>query len=417
MTNIELSITRESRIMEVQVITGDDRPEIEKLEQSGYVKCYENGKTGLNNNVFTTILTKDNQVATVIYMANTQITYIVFEQDAALSERLFYKEEYLRDNEADAKTTLHMLETYRPGSSFVIQLKNKHFIICDGGHVEELPYLIDYLESLTPQGRKPVIEGWFITHPHRDHLGCLLGFLDNEDYEKRIFVDGIYMDIYDDDLSEHAGTGSLFEAINVVTEKLATSEGKLTRIYRPHAGQRYYFSDITVDIMQSMVQVPREKWYRWYRWKQNVNETSAWYMFTIDGQKYLNAGDADFGAMQEIMCTYDQEYLDMNIMAVQHHGVNVHNGFTDYIKVKTLLYPYYGIDGVFKEGQDWPGSWQASVYRNQYLHNRAEESLSYGDGTKVLVFPYKVGTAISLPRREERYEFTGTDKERRIEYD
>ena len=162
--------------MDVQIVIGNHNAEITKLQQQGYIVHSDNGATGLNNNVFTTTLIKDNQVATVIHIANTKKTYIVFENDVALSERLFYKEEYLKDNETDAKTTLHMLETYRPGSSFVIQLKNKHFIICDGGHVEELPYLIDYLESLAPRGRKPVIEGWFITHPHRDHMGCLLGF-------------------------------------------------------------------------------------------------------------------------------------------------------------------------------------------------------------------------------------------------
>lgn len=399
--------------MDVQIVIGNHNAEITKLQQQGYIVHSDNGTTGLNNNVFTTMLIKDNQVATVIHIANTKKTYIVFENDVALSERLFYKEEYLKDNETDAKTTLHMLETYRPGSSFVIQLKNKHFIICDGGHVEELPYLIDYLESLAPRGRKPVIEGWFITHPHRDHMGCLLGFLDNEEYAKRIFVDGIYLDIYDETLSECVGTVQLFEAIHMAVEKIKTSEGRAVQIYRPHAGQRYYFSDITVDVMQTMVQVPRKKW---YRWKQNLNETSAWYMFTIDGQKYLNAGDADFGAMQEIMLTYDPEYLDMEVMAVHHHGVNVHNEFTDYVKVKTLLYPYYGIDGVFKEGMDWPGAWQASVYRNEYFHNVTDEALSYGDGAKVLSFPYKVGTAISLPLRGERYEFTGINKERRIEY-
>lgn len=400
-------------MMEVQVVTGDYQPEIERLQDIGYTKHSDNGETGLNNNVFTTTLTKDNQVATVIHMANTKITYIVFENDVAVSERMIYSEEYVAGNEADAKTTLHMLETYRPGSSFVIQLKNKHFVICDGGHVEELSHLLSYLEDLSPNRQKPIIEGWFMTHPHRDHVDILRGFVENPDYADRIFVDGIYMDLYDDELLEHVGVGPVLEVVDMAVKMLKTSEGKATRIYRPHAGQRYYFSDITVDVMQTMVQVPRNKW---YRWKQNLNEMSAWYMFTIEGQKYLNPGDADLGAMQEIMSTYDREYLDMDIMAVHHHGVNVHNEFTDYIKVKTLLYPYYGIDGAFKEGMDWPGAWQASVYRNEYLHNMVEESLSYGDGTKVLSFPYEVGTAISLPLRGERYEFTGINKERRIEY-
>lgn len=398
--------------MEVKVVPGEYQLEIEKLQECGYIKHSDNGTAGLGNNVFTTTLTKNNQVATVIHMVNTKTTYVVFEE-TVLSEHLFYNHDYLEENEPNVKTTLHMLETYRPGNSFVIQLKNGHFIICDGGHVEELPYLLNYLENIAPENQKPIVEGWFITHPHRDHVDVLRGFVEHPDYVERIFVDGIYMDMYNDELLEHVGVGPVLEAVEMAVGMLKTSKGKTTRIYRPHAGQRYYFNDITIDVMQTMVQVPRNKW---FRWKQNLNEMSAWYMFQIEGQKYLNAGDADFGAMQEVMKTYSQEYLDMDIMAVHHHGVNVHNEFTDYIQVKTLLYPYYGIDGVFKEGQDWPGAWQASVYRNEYLHGKVEESFSYGDGTKVLNFPYQVGNVISLPRRGERYEFTGINKERRIEY-
>lgn len=393
--------------MEVKIVETDYRSCIKELEQNGFKKYVDNGETGLNGNVFTTTLQKGDLVVTVIHYVKTRLTYIVTENAVALSERLFYDESYIKDNKADAKTTLHMLETYRPGSSFVIQMKNGHFLVCDGGYLEELPHFIKYLEGLTPKGEKPVIEGWFITHPHHDHVELFRSFEADASYAERIIVEGIYMDIYDDELTEYVGAGPLFDAVDTAAKMLKTN------IYRPHAGQRYYFSDITIDIMQTMTQVPREKW---FGWKKNMNELSTWYMFTIDGQKFLNAGDADFGAMQEVMKTFDREYLEMDMMAVHHHGINVHKEFTDFIKVKTLLYPYFGIDGVFQEGQDWPGSWQASVYRNEYLHTTVEECLSYGDGTKVLTFPYKVGTFLSLPLRGERVEFTGINKERRIQY-
>jgi len=399
--------------MEVKVVTESYRTCLENLEKEGFEKYVDNGENGLNGNVFTTTFTKDSRVSTVIHMKKTNTTYVVTEEDALLSEHLFYKEEYVADNIEGAKTTLHMLETYRPGSSFVIQLKNQHFIICDGGYLEELPYLVSYLEKLVPEGTKPVVEAWLITHPHHDHVELFRSFESDKSYADRIYVEGIYLDVYDGEIREYVSAGPLLDAVQVAADMLRTADGNTTRIYRPHAGQRYYFNDITVDIMQTMVQVPREKW---FGWKKNMNEMSTWFMFTIEGQKFLNAGDADLGAMKEVMSTYDKEYLEMEIMSVHHHGVNVHKEFTDFIKVKTLLYSYYGIYGAFKEGQNWPGSWQASVYRNEYLHSTVEESMSYGDGTKILTFPYKVGTAISLPLRGERFEFTGEAKERRIEY-
>ena len=110
-----------------------------------------------------------------------------------------------------------------------------------------------------------------------------------------------------------------------------------------------------------------------------------------------------------------KEYLNMDIMAVQHHGINVHNEFTDFISVKTLLYPNFGIYGSFEEGQSWGGSWQASVERNKYLHAGVEESLDYLNGTVVLTFPYKVGEAKSLgSTRTDRADVSGD--ETRIQY-
>ena len=399
--------------MEVKIVTDSYQSCIRDLEKNGFQKYVDNGEKGLNNNVFTTTLQKENQVVTVIHMAKQKLTYMVFEHDVALSKRLFNDDMYAVEHKEGAKETLHMLESYYIGNSFVLQLKNGHFILCDGGSKIELPYLISYLESLTPEGERPVVEAWFITHPHWDHAGVFLPFEEDASYADRVYVEGIYVEPFDDELLEQFPCGYLFAGIEKAASMLTNLDGTPTQIYHPHAGERYYFDDITVEVMLTRLQVPKEKW---FRYKGNMNEVSVWYMFHIDGQKYLNAGDADLGAMKEVMEIYDKEYLEMDIMAVQHHGINVHNEFTDFIKVKTLLYPYLGIYGVYKEGLDWPGAWQASVYRNEYLQNKAQESMSYGDGTKILTFPYQTGTAISLPTRGERAELTGIDIERKIQY-
>lgn len=77
-----------------------------------------------------------------------------------------YKDEYVKDNIAGAKTTLHMVELSDYGNSFVVQLKNGHFILNDGARLEDLEPLITYLEELPPKGEKPVIEAWMVSHPH-----------------------------------------------------------------------------------------------------------------------------------------------------------------------------------------------------------------------------------------------------------
>lgn len=400
--------------MEARIVAEGYESCLHELEANGFEKHSDNGVSGLNGNVFTSTYTKNQFVTTVIHMAKTNTTYVVTEEKAPISKRLVYREEYAKENIPGRQTKLHVLEQYRPGSSFVIQLKNNHFIVCDGGYLEELPSLLAYLESLVPRGEKPVIEAWLLTHPHHDHVELFRTFMSEPSHAERIYVEGIYVDIYDEAFAEKMGITNLFEGIRCAASMLKTADGSKTQIYRPHAGQRYYFSDITVDVMQTMVQMPREKW---HGWRKNLNEMSAWYMFTIEGQKFLNSGDADLGSMRTIMENFDKEYLKMELMAVQHHGVNVYKEFSDYIQVKTVIYPYRGMFGPFKEGQDWPGSWQASFYRNEYLHTTVEEKMSYGDGTKILTFPYEVGTAVSLEPRNDIYEFVGAEREKRIIYE
>jgi len=385
---------------------------LDVLVESGFDKYVDSGEDGLNGNVHSATMTKDGLVLTVIHMVKTNLTYIVAEKDVPLSDRLFYKDEYVADNKKDAKTTLHMVELSDYGNSFVIQLKNGHFILNDGARPEDLDPLLSYLEELTPEGEKPVVEAWMVSHPHGDHAALFEQFNKNWTYAERIYVEGIYMDTLNNEVAAAQSVTSVQLAIRSAAQVLKTTKGKNPEVYRPQAGQTYYFSDIKVEVMQTMLQCPETNW---YRWTGNVNEFSTWLMYNIEGQKFLNAGDGDFGSMRAIMRTYDKEYLEMDIMAVQHHGINVHNEFSDFIKVKTLLYPNFGIYGSFEEGQSWGGSWQASVERNKYLQQNVEESLSYLDGTVVMTFPYKVGEAKSLGnKRTDRVDVSGD--ETRIQY-
>ncbi len=383
---------------------------LDVLSECGYVKKYDNGNEGLYNKVFSAVVTKGDSSISVIHMSKSKVTYIVAEQGIELSENLFEKKTTTKENIKDA-VTLHMMELSEYGNSFVLQLKNGHFILCDGGRAEDLEYLLTYLESLVPKGEKPVVEAWLITHPHGDHASLFNSFVNNWTYAERIYVEEIVMDTYNNDVSTRMGVTSVSLAVRTAAEKLHSTDGGHPNVYRPQAGQKYYFEDIRIDVMQTMIQCPEESW---YRWSENLNEFSTWFMFNIEGQRYLNIGDADFGAMRSAMRTYDSEDFEMDIMAVSHHGINVHNEFTDFIKVNTLLYPNFGIYGSFQEGQSWGGSWQASVTRNEYLHKSVLESYSFIDGTVVLTFPYKVGTAKSLgTTRTDRVDITD---EHRIKY-
>lgn len=282
-----------------------------------------------------------------------------------------------------------MLELYDYGNSFVIQLKNGHFILNDGGTKEDFPYLVEYLESLVPEGEKPVIDAWFISHPHGDHIGWLKGIYEHQDYIERFCVEAIYFNLPGEDIYiwESSQTDEFVKRYIYLSD----SKGETPKVYRPEIGQRYYFDDITVDIVSTQEQLVPENH------TQTVNDSSMWLMYTIEGQKFMLCGDAAAGAAKNAMRIYDSSYFEMDVFTAFHHGLNVYDYFTDYCTFKTVLYPGYRC-GSKSTAED-----RVHEAENAHLIESAQEAIAYGKGTVVLTFPYEVGTAEIMPAQEWIY--------------
>lgn len=342
------------------------------LEKAGFLKYVVN-EEGLGGTVFSATYTKDEKVVTVTYFAKTGKATISVCPNLPLSNHLLKQD--LSDIKHNVQTKLHMLKLSQMGNSFVIQLKNGHFIISDGGTWDDTEYLLEYMESLVPQGEKPIVEAWVLSHAHSDHVGALYSIPDIKGRAERICVEGVYFSEPNDDVI------ALFPicAAEVIYTKeaikeLRTSEGEITPIYRPQTGQRYYFYDVTMDIVHSQEHLPIEEY------SGDINDSSTWVMFTIEGQKCLFCGDGESGSQKAVMRHYDEAYLELDVFTLPHHGHHTRDEFTDYTTVKTVL-------ATVKE--------QVPAHRmaqNERLKKKANEWLVWGDGTKVLTFPYKTGT-------------------------
>lgn len=364
---------------------------LKKLEEEGYVKLVDNGEKGLVDSVYTSTYAKDDLSLTITHVVNIDKTYVSACHDRKISEHMFYKDEYVAGITAEAKTTMYMLELYDWGNSFVYQLKNGHFIVEDGGMESEAPYLIDFLESLTPEGEKPIIEAWFISHAHDDHMGALRAITKSQTYSNRILVDGIYYCAANQSVNLEGGTVNQDEIVRLAGNVLQTSRGEKTPLYRPKTGERYFFCDITVDIVHCQEQLPVANYAGVRGW---YNETSTVLMYTVEGQKILAGGDSDAGVMRTIMRVYDAEYLEVDVFTLLHHGINTVNMFTDFCSVNTALFTAWSTKGLNKNiGQ----------IENSYLKEHVAEYYAWGKGTVALTFPYKVGEAEILPKNEWIY--------------
>ncbi len=366
------------------------------LEADGYERYADNGEGGLEGYVYKTYLQKGVLRLSVTHITALDLTRVTACEGGVWPEHLRYEDSHIEDNDASAKTTLYQGELYDVALSFVIRLKNGRFIINDGGNDVDMPYLIEDLEALTPDGEKPVVEAWFISHAHTDHMGVFKGFFEKKEYLDRIFVENVYFN----DMSEEAEKyNNQFEKVTAmlnyvrgVPHMMTSTDGTAPEIHEMSTGDRYYFSDITVDVIfSSEMMADYTKW-------GNQNGATTWLMYTIEGQKLLFSGDGTFDEQQAIMEIYDSAYFDLDFFTTPHHGYDVFDQFTDHFTgLKTVLYsnPLKWLAGSGMES----GSSSHTVAL-KHLNDISQESYAFGKGTVVFEFPYEVGTAVTMPERE-----------------
>ena len=153
---------------------------LSSLVSAGFVKHSDNAEN-TDGYARTAAFEKGKLTVVVSHMIKNNITYISARYDQELSEHLDSNNvaKYTQNLPSGAKTKLHLFELANNGTALIIQLKNGHFVIHDGGNPYDAPYLLDYLKKLAPAGEKPVVEGWFISHPHEDHYGSLKAIAEN----------------------------------------------------------------------------------------------------------------------------------------------------------------------------------------------------------------------------------------------
>lgn len=366
------------------------------LEQAGYEKHSENGDDKMEGYARTASYIKDDITLTVSQALSIDKTYITATENGPLSEHLIYKEEYVQNNLPGAKTELYLLELYESGNAYVIKLKNGHFVVHDGGTEAQAPYLVDFLESLTPDGEKPVIEGWFISHAHNDHYGAMVEIAMDSKLRSRLIVQEVYFSAVSDQLLITWGeTPVLTQSVTTAARVFDNGEGGKSVLCRPQLGQRYYFSDVVIDVSLTPEQFERTTYYT-----ADVNDTSIWLKHFIEGQTFFLGGDGAHTGARTIVNMFDKSYVDVDVFSVLHHGINVYSYFTEFVSADTVLYTNWRIGSVY---QNQPSVVSSRLEENALLQASAKENYHYGDGTVKLTFPYSVGTAEILPENEWIY--------------
>lgn len=360
---------------------------LQLLAKNNYVKYCDNGEHGLEGYVYTTHFLKDGLLAAVSYYPRLKSTSIELCDQDVLSDHLFYSDDYVKDNIPGFQTKFIEPELYSAGNSFVFQLKNGHFIVNDGGTLENIFYLFDLLDSLAPNGEKPVIEAWIVSHSHGDHMDVLRALTKRPELADRVFVEGLYFtEACDAANEERRGTVAMMAyTMSVKTARLTlkNTAGETTPMYRMREGERYYFNDITMDVLFSLDILNYREW-------KTSNAQSTILMYTIEGQKLLIPADADYECQKKLIEIFEDDYFDLLLYQLPHHGGNTYNEITKHFRYKVVM----------NAGRAFSGSASSLLSRyeqQQYAISRSEEHLSWGGGGVVMTFPYTVGSYELLP--------------------
>lgn len=229
--------------------------------------------------------------------------------------------------------------TGAPGMSYIITLADGTFILIDGGprqrdqhftkacvdgewvdaprdEEHDCDKLYRLLCERTPEGQKPVVAAWFITHGHSDHTDLAGDFL--RKYKDKVEVRIAAYNLPDS--LKHPIKNEPSEILHVTLQHIVKGfELVGATHWKVHTGQRMSFPGCEVEILHT-----HEDYFpKSYAWG---NHTSSAFRFKFKGKTFMVLGDCESDICHQLCYKYGK-YLQSDILQPTHHGAN--GGTTD----------------------------------------------------------------------------------------
>ncbi|MBQ4071339.1 MAG: MBL fold metallo-hydrolase [Clostridia bacterium] len=200
---------------------------------------------------------------------------------------------------------LHMLKSFTDtiSMSFVLEGDDGIFVV-DGGDYTEADYMLEYLRMLG--GR---VRAWFLTHPHDDHVGCLISLLEGND---GIRVDEIYYNFPTEEfaVSHEPNQGSMTTA-QLYKRFYDIIKNRCIKAVRVNKLDEYSFGNLTVRVLHT----PNEK-----ITEDVLNNSSVVFRFETKGKSLLFLGDLGIVGGRELLEQIPEELIRADYVQVSHHG-------------------------------------------------------------------------------------------------
>ncbi len=197
------------------------------------------------------------------------------------------------------------------GMSYVLQLRSGHFFLIDGGYFTpgEADRLYRFLCARS-EG-KPVIDAWFFSHAHQDHIGAFLDMM--ETHRDGLVLGSLIYDFQPLPLPETS------EGWREIKNDLATVKRFYETVDRacadvkhitPHAGDHWQMDEVGIRVLYTHRDLDTESTFNDHSTVLRV-ETAGWSILFL-GDLYREGS--------RILLKRCPELLKCDIVQVAHHG-------------------------------------------------------------------------------------------------
>ena len=306
---------------------------VTKLKELGYK---EHSSSTLLVNKFT-MLTKGDVALNVLFTKADSTTRIISDDltntDLPNIDAEWDSSKKICDSKLIQIGTSSTNGSVHNGECYIIRLEDGRFIIVDGGFEADgdgdLPRkngkrLYETLVEFTPEGMKPTVACWIITHAHSDHFGAFY-------YVAKHYSANLAVEQFVFNYPAKSETNGVLSARNEIL-KLISAYFPTADIVKSHIGQTFRYANFEMEILYTVELL-------WPVQYDGQNTVSLVTKFYINGQTILMPGDMSTTANALCIKHYGK-YLQSDFYQVTHHGyAGGSNNFNQYVRPRWVLWP------------------------------------------------------------------------------
>lgn len=193
-------------------------------------------------------------------------------------------------------------------NSLIIETPSGEIVVFDGGWRQEWPHLLEKLRKITGK-QKPVVAGWFLTHPHGDHIGCFVEIA--EQHFEEIQIQKVYYNFPSVQfIQNHITEGDREDEIRLLMDFYRILPKIAPIVVIVTEGDRYEIGGAVFDVLYSTNPAYTEN---------VVNNTSLVVRATLGTKTVLFLGDLGVGPGDQILKKYGEK-LKSDYCQMAHHG-------------------------------------------------------------------------------------------------